>query len=147
MPEKKPKSARHETPTTQLERTGEFREPSPLITISVIPESQMTLNSLGSIEDYPIFEDAFIAGPRVAEKRKRRMSFDFASLKQPLLPSSGPSSPTVRGSAVRSKTLTALEEGGKSADELFGSADQLDDRQRALNVRRARKMLMVCPLS
>ncbi|KAF7966779.1 hypothetical protein HWV62_37033 [Athelia sp. TMB] len=123
-----------------------FAEMSPPSGISLVPSppantgfleapSSITLNSpKRSIEEYPVFQDASRVSPgrRSLEKRRRRMSFDFSSLRhQPpaILPNP-------RGGLARSKTMTTPRARVQEEHE-----EVLDQTQKAMNVRRARKML------
>ncbi|KZP12017.1 hypothetical protein FIBSPDRAFT_898495 [Athelia psychrophila] len=103
------------------------------------PASPIYLNSPGcSIEEYPIFQDASHVSPGRgdAEKRKRRMSFDFASLAhQPLVAPPSATPPGKRGLG-RSRTINSPRDRMQREQE-----EMADQTEKALKVRRAHKML------
>jgi hypothetical protein len=79
-------------------------------------------------------------------KQRRRMSFDFASLKQSRhsLPPP-PSPPQMQRSQTlwRQKKRSAGREQAEFLDKLGGIREPMSERQRVLNVKRARKMTQV----
>lgn len=84
--------------------------------------------------------------PGAIPKQRRRMSFDFASLKQSRHSLPPPPSPpqTQRSQTLwRQKKRSAGRERTEFSDRLDGIREPMSERQRALNVKRARKMTQV----
>jgi hypothetical protein len=82
----------------------------------------------------------------------RRMSFDFTSLKQPR--GSSPTSPGFppgtgmqRSQSLWTHKVSAGRKLAESADKLGNLQEPMSERQRALNVKRARKMTQVRSVS
>lgn len=89
------------------------------------------------------------SSPATAQRlrEKRRMSYDFSSLTQPLISPPTPPFPTHKG-IKRSRSLWAQKsdsaaDGLAPASSANGRTEPMSERQRALNVKRARKMAQV----
>lgn len=123
----------------------------PATSTSPGPEQSIALDSISGIEDptstTPAMSDT-VESPKATAKQMRRMSFDFASLKQPR--GSSPTSPGFppgtgmqRSQSLWTHKVSAGRKLAESADKLGNLQEPMSERQRALNVKRARKMTQV----
>lgn len=166
MPTRKLKALRYERvgsvshPTKTLRRSGSAGSVSNSHVAADVPvpplptelHSGVTQESLTSL----VATDAAKSTPTLTDtprpnskKHKNRMSLDLSSLTTPLLPSPNhtptSSSPVSRG-VKRSRSLWTpkTESAGGFIAECNNKRAPLSEKQRALNVKRARKMTQVC---
>lgn len=136
---------------TKANRPGSISVSSPsgaefsqLSANSVQPEPSLALDSVSSLEHSTPTISTTELNATVKAKQRRRMSFDFVSLTQPLFT---PKSPGL----TRSRTLwgsPTSQTGGEvenleNFDRRELLPERMNERQRTLNVKRARKMTQV----
>lgn len=124
----------------------------PPTSICLHQEQSAVQNLFSSSEDpilcSPALNETANGSREVSVKQRRRMSFDFASLKQqqhplPTLPSSPPVIGMQRSRSLWGQKVSPGCQPAESADRIGISQEPMSERQRALNVKRARKMTQV----